>query len=148
MLGTAQRRAHRCHDLLRHVALNRERIVQRAVVSLRPDLRVRRRVNQLHVDAQAPSFYLHAPLHHAPHPQLARNLPQGGLAAFVAYHRRSADYLERRHLGQFGQKLLVQPAREVGMRSLGAQVLKRQHGDRRALVRQRGGHRLSAEAEH
>ena len=124
MFRLAQRRPHRRHDSLRHIALDGKGVVQRAVVALRPKVLVSRCVDELHVHAQAVPCHLHAALDDAANTKLGRNLLQRLGRVRVAHHGGPADDLEGRDLGELGQQFLVEPAGEIGVGPLGTQVLE------------------------
>jgi len=100
LLPIADRGPHRRHNPLRDVALHRKRVVQGAVVSLRPEVRLRHRVNQLHRDAETVPDHLHAALHEAADGQLVTDLTQPFRRPRIAHYRGPADDLQRRYLGK------------------------------------------------
>ena len=63
----------RSHDPVRNLVLQRENILERAVVALGPDMRVRFRVDQLRIDPDLVSGAAHAALEHVANAELLGN---------------------------------------------------------------------------
>ena len=73
----------------RDLALQLQDVGQVALVFTRPEMRIRRRVNQLHADPHAIAGALHRPFDDGVDVQRLRNLRSGRLAPFEPHHRRA-----------------------------------------------------------
>src|SRR5207248_4538864 len=67
-------RLHFPRDGERYLALHRQHVARIAVVAIRPEMAVRRRVNQLRVDAHRSAVALNGALYHRVDVQLAGDL--------------------------------------------------------------------------
>ncbi len=73
-LATGELRFERTGDFLRDLRFDREDVGQLAIVSLRPEMRIAFRLDQLHVDPDRVARLLHAPFQNMGDPQLLRDL--------------------------------------------------------------------------
>jgi hypothetical protein len=130
-------RLERIGDGLRDLALDREDVLDVAVVALRPQVVVGGGLDQLHVDVHLVAGLLHAALENRGDAELHRDgLEILGLR-LVALGRGAGNDLEVADAGQAREDLVLHAAGEVLVGLVLAQVLERQHGDR--LGRRRGG---------
>ena len=116
-------------DLLRHFGFHRKHILQRAVVGFGPEMVVARCINQLHVNADAVTRFLHTAFENVGDAELAPDLGQILRPASVALGRGARDHLQIADLGQPGQDFVLDAVGEKGVVLLGAEVFKWQDGD-------------------
>ena len=83
--------AQRRHDGRGHLVLDREDVLELAVVALGPDVGIGFRVDQLHGDAHATGGFANAPFHHVIDPELARHRLHVHRFAFVHEHGIARD---------------------------------------------------------
>ncbi len=99
-----------------------------------------RRVDQLAGDPHPAARPAHAALEHVAHAELAADLLHVDRPAAVGEARVARDHEQPAQAGQLGGDVLDHAIGEVVLARVAAQVLERQHGDRR-LVGQRGRRR-------
>ena len=128
--GRHQLRLERVGHALRDLALDREDVLQFAVVALRPQVAVVVRVDQLQVDVHLLAGLLHAAFEHGRDTELLGDDLQVRRMARVLRGRRARDHLEVADAGKPSQDLVLHAGREVGVVLVLAEVFERQHGDR------------------
>ncbi len=109
-------------DRARHLVLEREHVLQAALVAVRPEVAVGRSVDELRRDAHAPGRSHHRAFHDTFHAQLARDLGQRLGAALVAHHRLPRDHTQRRPGGEVGDERVRHAVAEVVLRGISGQV--------------------------
>ena len=107
-------------------ALNGEDIRKIAIVSLRPEMRIVARVDQLCVHPHAIGYALHAAFHQMRDPELLRDLAQVALrASFVLHHRSAANHFQVGDLGKISQNFVLHAVGKKGVRLFFAQIFER-----------------------
>ena len=119
------------HHRLRDVVLHGEDVVELAVVRLRPQRLVLRRLDELGGDAHALSSLAHAAGQHVGDLQLLRRRRHVDLLALEGAGRRARRHAKALDLGQHVEQFLGQPVGEVLVLLVVAHVDERQHRDRR-----------------
>ena len=138
-------------DGARHLALQREHVLQVALVALGPELRLVAGLDQLGGDADPAGVVADAALDDVVHAQVAPDRGDVAARALVPHRRGARDH--RQALGlqasELGDHLLGQPFAEVLLLGVAAQVLERQHRELHAPGR-RGPRRqpLAAQQQH
>src|SRR6267154_3195657 len=94
-------------DRLRELALEREDILQFAVVLLRPNLGVRLGVDELGVNPHAVARNLHASLQHVRNAQVAPDLLHVSILTPVDCDTTAADDLQISHFAEIGQNIVL-----------------------------------------
>ena len=125
-----QLRLEHVGDLLRHLAFDRKHVLQFAIESLRPQMRVVARVDQLHIDAHGVAGFLHAAFEHVRHTQFAGDYLQVVRLAFVTLGRSARDHLQIANAGQAGEDLVLDAFGKISVVGIATQVVERQHRDR------------------
>ena len=85
--------------------------------------------DQLDVDVHSVSDFLHTALEKMRHAQFLADLTQVLGRTLVFLGRGARDDLERGNLGKPGQDLVLDTVSEISIRSIVAEVLKRQDGN-------------------
>ena len=120
-------------ELLDHVGrdlvLDREDVVELAVVGLRPQVRVGAGLDQLRRDPDRVARLAHRAFQHVRHVQRARDLRDRNLFAFERERRGARRHLQLRNLRQQVQQFFRDAVGEVFVRLVLAHVDERQHGD-------------------
>ena len=136
------RRLQLRHDGLRDFALNCEDIRQVAVVSLRPNLPIRSRIDQVRDDPQAMFGALHRSLEQIGDAELLADfLPVTGLVVLVLPDTGAPDDFQVGDFRQVGEDLVLHAVGEERIILFRAQVFERQNRDalfRNLVVRQAG----------
>ena len=115
---------------LRDLALNGKDVRQFAVISLRPEVPIGARIDQLRVDAHAIARALNASFHDMRDTKLLADLAQISRgSAFVLHHRSAADHFQIGDLRQVGENFVLHAIGEIGVVFVVAEVFKRQHSD-------------------
>src|SRR5204863_9952530 len=115
-----------------HFVLNGEDIFALPVVSLRPDLRAAKRIDQLRSYAYSVTRIPYAPLHHIADAERATHGRNIHIATEL--ETRIAGYDEERVIArQLGDDVLGDAVAEILLLGTAAQVCKRQHGNRGAI---------------
>ncbi len=113
-----------------HLALQRQYVTQVSLVAVNPEVRVRRRMDQLRCDPHLLGDTHHRTFHHRIHIQLSRNLRQRPLDILVLHDRCPRPDLQRPDLGQVGDQRLGHPVGEVLLLRVAGEVLQRQYCQR------------------
>jgi hypothetical protein len=88
------------------------------------------RVDQLCVDTHAIAGALNASFQDMGHAKLLSDFPQvSWIATFIQHHRNAADHFQIGDLREIGKDFVLNAVSEEGVLGIGAQILKRQHGD-------------------
>ena len=127
--------AHLVDDRPRNLVLNREHVVQVAVVALGPELVAVAHVGQLHRDAQAVAGLAHRAFENRRHVEALADLGDLDRLALVLERgnaRGDAHAVER---AQIGDELVGDPVAEVLLVPARAHVGEGQHGNRRTVGR-------------
>jgi hypothetical protein len=133
-LRLLQLRRDRADHARRHLILQIEDVLETAVEVIGPQMRARRRVDELRGDAYALRRLADAAFHHVAHAQFAADLLDVRGVPFVSEARIARDHEQPTHVTQCGDDVLDDAVREVLLLRVIAHVLEGQHGDRR-LVR-------------
>ena len=138
--SVAQHRAAQfLHDGLRDVFLHREDVVKLAVVGFRPEVGIRRDLDQLRGDAYTIAGLAHTAFEHGGHVEFVRDRRNVDVGALEGERGRARGDAQAANLGEHVQQLFRQPVGEVLVVLVATHVDERQHGDRWCcLVRQRG----------
>ena len=107
--------AQRFRDSFGQLALQSEKIRQFAIKSVRPNMRVRARIDELRIYAHAIPRLSHCSFKDVSNAQRFANLTQVARAGPVLPHRGSADHLQIRYLRETRQNIIVHPLGEVGI---------------------------------
>ena len=120
-------------ELLDHVGrdlvLDREDVVELAVVGLRPQVRVGAGLDQLRRDPDRVARLAHRAFEHVRHVQRARDLRDSDFLALERERRGARRHLQLRNLRQQVQQFLRDAVGEVLVRLVLAHVDEWQHGD-------------------
>ena len=123
-------------ELLDHVGgdlvLDREDVVELAVVGLRPKVRVGAGLDQLRRDPHRVARLAHRAFEHVRHVQRPRDLRNRNLLALERERRRARRHLQLRNLRQQVQQLLRDAVGEVLLALVRTEIREREDGDRRA----------------
>ncbi len=130
-LRLEQRAAQFDHDRLRDVVLHGEDVRQLAVVGLRPEMRVRRHLDQLRGDPHAIAGLADAALEQVRDAELLGDRRDVGARALEAPRRRARRHAQALDLREDVQQFLGQSVGEVLVLLVAAHVDERQHRDRR-----------------
>ncbi len=125
-----KRQRKRAHDLLQHLVLQAEDVVELAVVALGPKVAAGGRVDQLRVDAHLLAGLAHAALQHVSDTERLADLADIDLAPLVAGRRGSRNDRQAGNLGQVGDQVLGHAVREILLLGVAAHVDEGQDGDR------------------
>jgi hypothetical protein len=135
----AQTRLNRGDHAHRELVLKREDVVERAVVTLRPDVPAGLRLDQLTGDAQAVRRLADTALEDVAHAELTPGLLQVHRSALVGEARIAGDHEEPLDAREAGDDVLGHAVGEILLLHVAAHVGERQHGDRRPVgQRERG----------
>ena len=129
-LAGQQLQLHRGDDRLRNLVLQREDVVEVAVVALRPQVAAGRAVDQLRGDAHALAGLAHAALEHVADPELPRELPDVDVLALERERRVARGDRERGDLAEVGDDVFADAVAEILLLRLAAHVGEGQHADR------------------
>src|SRR5215813_3585927 len=132
-LGSQDLRAHRADDPVGDVVLQLEHVGQRAVVSFRPQVNPIGGIDQLAGDSNLVGGFAHAALEHVAHAQFVRDLADVDRLTLVGKGRIAGDDEEPALAGQSGDDVLGEAVGEIFLLGIAADVLKRQHSDRRLV---------------
>ena len=116
-------------DLLRHFTLDSEDILQRARVSVRPQVVVRRGVDQLQINQHLIAGLLHAPFQDRGDAELLTDYFQVVRMTRVFLGRGARNDFEVANAGQLGQNHVLHPAGEVSVVLVTAQIFEGQNSD-------------------
>ena len=120
-------------DRRRHLVLDREDVLEVAVVALGPEVAVGLGVDQLHGDADALARLAHAALDDVLHAELARDLLHVDRLALVLERRVARDHEQLAEARQLGDDVLGDAVGEEFLLGIAAHVVERQDGDRRLV---------------
>jgi hypothetical protein len=112
-------------DLLSDLVTQVEKLPDRAIVALGPDVGTGRRIDELGGDAHALRVGLNAALEQTAHPQFARDLPHVPSLAFLGEARVPGDHGEPAIASQLGDQILGQPVGEPFLLGVAAHVRER-----------------------
>src|SRR5208282_5131870 len=115
--------------------LDGEDIVDAAVVAFRPEVRAVGRVDQLRRDPDAGAGLANAALQNISHAKLLRDLAEVNRTPLVDEAGIAGDDPQSRKLRQGGDDVFDQTVAEIFLLGVAADVLERQHGDRRLFRR-------------
>ncbi len=125
-----QQRALECGgDFPRNLALDREHVVELAIVGLGPEVIAVRSFHELRRDAQLIALLAYAPFEHVGNTQLPRDLAQVLVAPLEGERRGPTGNLEFTHVGEQVEQLLRDTVGEVLLVLGSAHVDEWQHGD-------------------
>jgi hypothetical protein len=137
-LGLAQHRRDRADHAFGDPVLQIERVFEGAVEAVGPQVLAACRLDELAGDAHPVARLAKAALDHIPHAELTRDLLRIRTLSLVAEAGVAGDDREPPRTRQFGDQILGHAVeKELGL-GIAAEVLKRQHGERRPVDR-RGG---------
>ena len=122
-------RAQGNRDSLGQFALQAEEIKQFAIEGIRPDVRIRARIDQLDVDAHAISRAPHRAFQNVSHSEGQADLAQVARARFVLANRSPADDFQVGDLGQVREDIILDAIREILILLIVAQIFEWQHRD-------------------
>ena len=110
--------------------MNSEHVGEIAIVSLRPEVRIVARINQLCVDANAVGRALDAAFEQICYAKLFSDLAQIARdSSPILHHRCATDYFQGRDLCEVSQDFILHAVGEERVLFLVAQVFKRKDGD-------------------
>ena len=122
-------RVDRGDDLVADLVLERERVLEPAIVALGPDVLVLRRIDELRGHAHAVVDLAYAAFDDVLAAELARDRPRVDLAALVGGGGLPGHDLEARQRLQPRRQVLHDAVGEVLLRRIVAHVRERQHDD-------------------
>jgi hypothetical protein len=102
-----------CRNGARDIGLQAQHVAQVSFVGFGPKVRVCPCTDQLRRDPNTVSRPQHRTLDHRVYVQLAGNLWQRPLGAFVLHHRRSRNHAQRGDLCQVGDEFVSHPIGEI-----------------------------------
>ncbi len=117
-------------DRLSDLPLQRDDVVERARVVVRPDMRVAGGVNQLNGDPDLAVVPKHRSLDQRVDPELLSDLRRGLRRTHVLLHRSAGDDPEARQLAEACHQRIVHARAEEVLTPALAEVLERKHGKR------------------
>jgi hypothetical protein len=133
----------RVDDRFRNFILQREDVVQVAIVALGPQMAVGRALDQLCRDAHAVARFAHAALENMRDIELAGDLSDIDSLRLERERRVARDDGERGHLAQIGDDVLGDAVAEIFLLRIAAHVDEREDADGKApTALHRGGKRL------
>src|SRR6185295_6509294 len=118
------------NDRLRDFVLQRENVVELAIVALGPHMTARSAIDQLGGDANATAGLAHAALEQMAHLELPRSLWRIDMLALEREGGVARGDPERRDLAQVSDDVFADPVREILLLRIAAHVGERQHGYR------------------
>src|SRR4029077_9589401 len=124
-----QSRRERADDLACDLVLDGEDVGEFPVITVRPDVRARRGVDQLGGDAYPIVDLAYTALDHVAHPQLATHLGDAYRTALVDEGRVARDHQQAGDLREVGDQVLGQPVGEILLLWVGAEIVQRQNRD-------------------
>src|ERR1051325_300972 len=92
-------------------------------------MRVIGHFNQFRADSHSVPVFLHASFHDVLNTELLCDLAQVSARARVILRRSVRNYLEIADLGKPGENFLLYSVGEICVLRIGAEILKRQHGE-------------------
>jgi hypothetical protein len=130
VVACAELRLQRIGHRFGNVALHRKNIAQLAIVDFGPEMRVRERVDQLHIDPHLIVHFLHAAFENVQRTELLRDIGQilGRTLEFL--RRRARNYFQVRNFCQTGENFILHAFGEKGVVGIATQIIERQHRDR------------------
>ncbi len=138
--GLLQLRPDRADDARRHLVLQIEDILQRAVETVGPEMRIGRAVDELAGDAHPVRRLAHAAFEDVAHPQLAADLFYIDRPALVGEAGVPGDDEQPAHARQRRDDVFHHAIGEILLLRVAAHVLERQNRNRRLVGnRQPGG---------
>jgi hypothetical protein len=126
-------------DVARDRVLQREDILELAVVAVRPDVRAGRCVEELRVDADALALAAYAAFENIAGVQRLADVANVACLALVLECGIARDHEQAADLGEVGDQVFGHPVGEIGLVRVAAHVVERQHGNRRLSGGHRGG---------
>ena len=122
--------AQRRHDVRRHLVLDRENVLELAVVALGPDMRFGLAVDELDGDAHAVGGLAHASFHDVVDAEFLGDAARRHRLALVREDGVARDDQEVAKARQLGDDVLGQPVGEELLLRIAAHIDEGQHGDR------------------
>src|SRR6516162_10677760 len=116
-----------------NLVLNVKDVFQQTVKAVRPEMRPAERIDQLGGDAHPPTRLANRAFEHVADAELAAHLLHVYDLAFVRKTRIAGDDEEPTDAGERGDDLLDHAVGEVFLLWIAAEVLERQHRDRRLV---------------
>ena len=113
-------------DRLRELTLEREDVLQFAIISFRPNLTVGLGIDELGVNSHAIARNLHASLQHVRNVQVATDLLQISILAAVRCDTTAADDLQISHLAEISQNIVLNTIGEIRRRAVVTQIFEGQ----------------------
>jgi hypothetical protein len=128
-LPSSERQAKLVDDAARDLVLDREDLLERSIVPVRPERNIAGDGYELCVDPQPLTLALNRPCDDQIDPKLRSD--RGEIAGRVLEdeRRRRRPHLQPVDHGEIADDFLCQPVYEVVVVGLGAEILERQHGD-------------------
>jgi len=136
-LRLADRRLDRANDALGDLVLEFKDVLDRPIEAIRPQMRARRRVDQLARDAQPASRLANAAFEHVTHAKLIGHLAHVNRPAFVGEARIPRDHDQLIEARQRGDDVVDHAVDEIFLLGITRHVGEREDGDRR-LAGKRG----------
>jgi hypothetical protein len=130
LLAAGEAHLERLHDLLGHLVLHREDVLEVAVEAVGPDVAAALGVDELHVDAHLHAGTAHAAFEHVAHAELAAHLLDVDALLLVRERRVARDHEQARDLGNVGDDVFGDAVGEVLLLGVAAHVGERQHRER------------------
>jgi hypothetical protein len=125
----------RRNDRLRDFVLQRENVVEVAVVALGPDVAASRAIDKLSSDPDTAARFAHAAFEQVAHLELPRDLRRIDVLALEREGGVARGDPERRDLGKVGDDVLADAVGEVLLLRIAAHVGEREDADRHAALR-------------
>ena len=124
-----QRNLELRHYLGGNLVLDGKDIIQRSVISFRPQVIAVLGLDQLDGNAHPVTGLAHGALQHVAHVELCTDLRDLHVLALVGERRGPCHHSQLRNLGQQVKQLLGESVREIFLLCIGTHVDERQHGD-------------------
>ena len=126
------------HDGLGELTLQRKQVINRALIVLRPDLRVSSGIDEPHINSNPLAGSLYGSFKHTRNSQGSADLARILFGSPVMFNSRSANNLQVRDLCQVRQYVILHPINEVSIVLVIIESIERQDGNTLS-VDQRGG---------
>ena len=126
LLFRQQLQLERGDDRFRNLVLDRENVLEVAVVALGPDMVAARAVDQLRVDAHPPAGLADAAFEHVADAELAGDVADIDRLALEREGGVARDHRQGRDFRQIGRDVLADPVAEIFLLGIAAHVGERQ----------------------
>lgn len=106
------------------ITMLRQPLQGRQAITLGPEMIAAAGIDQLDINQDVVTGFLHAALEHRPHPQLTIDHPQVVGMTLIFMCRTTRPNGQVAHLRQAGQNFVTHPAHEIGIALVVAEILE------------------------